>query len=352
MLSYTQIEEFDSPLTELAHGKMMFNKCENLTSFNSSTGIPKLQTANDMFNGCIFLPAFPNNGADNLMKKFENLKEAPRMFMGCTALTSFTAYIPKLEIATEMFNGCGSTFTTFDVSDPTSTNNTTLDNLRLAEKMFYDTGLAGTWTIDLPELTNGKEMFYNTKITSWDGNMGKLKENIRMFKGCTDLTSFMGRLSNIEKANEMFADCTKLASVKTTLPRLEKGNQMFNGCTELTTFTVPSLPSLTVGIEMFQNTAIEKWENSKGGKLNMPKLAVADRMFKGCTNLETFKGNIGIVDSDEHEMFGGCSSLTTFIGDINDMRKTTLLFKDCTDIISFEGALPKTFYSDEMFNGK
>ena len=110
------LSEFDSDLSSLTNGTIMFVCCPKLTSFSSN--LSSLTNGESMFNDCPNLTAF---NAD-----LSSLTNGIDMFYN-TNLTSFSSDLPSLMYGSSMFSGC-SNLETF---------NSDLSNLTDGTNMFY-----------------------------------------------------------------------------------------------------------------------------------------------------------------------------------------------------------------------
>lgn len=134
-----------------------------------------------------------------------NLIRANNMFAGCSELTT-VRLMDSIRSARGMFYDCKKLQNVIQ-KFPYLTN---------GEQMFYNTKLAA-WDADLPELVNGEQMFCadtglgggtsTAYLTSFTGDMPKLQRADHMFNGQTQLTSFAGDLSSVQSAYGMFTDC-------------------------------------------------------------------------------------------------------------------------------------------------
>ena len=88
------LSEFNSDLSSLRAGSVMFAMCSSLTSFSSD--MPSLTNGEGMFIGC-HLTTFSSD--------LSSLKNGFSMFGGCP-LTSFSSDLPNLTNGSSMFYGC------------------------------------------------------------------------------------------------------------------------------------------------------------------------------------------------------------------------------------------------------
>ena len=200
---------------------------------------------------------------------------------------------------------------------------------------------------DVSSLTfNGCSNLTNLDLSFWDG--GKRTDMDKMFSGCSKLTSL--DLSNFDWGtsstfSRMFYDCEKLENLNVgsfqtqtvedidgmfqnckKIKHLDFSNfhisnsqygattlgNVFEGCSELESVI---LPLVTVKY-IFANSLFEscsKLKNINLSPLAKAPIATMNRMFFGCTSLETLdlsmlKYNTSIL-SDFSEVFNGCTNL-------------------------------------------
>lgn len=182
------LSEFNSDLSSLRNGSLMFYNCTNLTSF--SPDLSSLTDGYSMFRGCSQLTSFSSN--------LSSLTNGDSMFHSCTNLTIFTSDLSSLTNGDMMFFNC--------------------DNLT-------------SFTSDLPNLTIGYNMFQSCdKLTSFSSDLSNLTDGQYMFYWCENLTSFSSDLSNLTDGNHMFDLCSQLTLFSSNLPNLTNGQYMFDGC--------------------------------------------------------------------------------------------------------------------------
>ena len=123
-------------------------------------------------------------------------------------------------------------------------------------KVQYDDGMfkgctkLETFSSDLPNLTDGSYMFYDTKLASFSSDLSSLKNGDGMFSRCYSLTSFNSNLHSLTNGDSMFSHCNNLTSFNCDLSSLENGYYMFNYCDNLASFS-SDLSSLKNGDGMF-----------------------------------------------------------------------------------------------------
>ena len=130
----------------LTDGFMMFQYCENLTTFSSD--LSNLTNGYMMFDGCSNLSSF--NCPD-----LSNLTDGAFMFYGCSNLSSFNYDLPNLTEASEMFDEC------YNLS---SFNCTNFSNVEYTMYTFYDCINLTSFYADLSNVINAYSMFDGCKL--------------------------------------------------------------------------------------------------------------------------------------------------------------------------------------------
>ena len=302
------LSEFNSDLSSLSDGSLMFGACNNLTTFNSD--LSNLTNGFMMFASCTNLTTFTSD--------LSNLTNCADMFADCYNLTSFNADLSSLTNGSMMFEGCYS-LTSF------SSNLSSLTN---GYNMFSSCGVT-SFDSDLSSLTNGDKMFqFCPGLTSFSSNLSSLTNGYMMFQGCSALTSFTSDLSSVTEGVWMFDRCSSLTSFSSDLSSLTDGNQMFARCTSLTSFS-SDLPSLTGGGMMFLNCSALTTFNS-----DLSSFTGGGRMFEGCINLTSFTSDLPSLTYGV-DMFNGCKldapSVKNIIDTINTSSKGLTLGMGCNN---------------------
>lgn len=212
--------------------------------------------------------------------------------------------------------------------------------------------------ISFPNLLSGRNMFRDTNLTSFSGDLSSLVDGSSMYYLSTSLTSFSGDLSNLVNGEGMFEGCTNLTLFTADLPKLTNGYGMFQQCYKLKSFS-SKLPSLTDGSYMFFGCSFSKFK----GVLN--SLTNARCMFVGCTSLEnigdypfnTTEGQEGGLYAHSLEtanyMFDGCSNLKTLHFDINKIKDINNLGLDtCSNLQSVSMSLSNLTVTPTCFRNK
>ena len=175
-------------ITENSGYDSIFRDCSNLISFNSD--LSSLTTGALMFNNCHYLTSFTSD--------LSSLTDGYSMFTGCWSLTSFTSVLSSLTSGWNMFSGC-SNLTTFT---------TDLSSLTDGSNMFHGCNILSTFTSDLSSLTDGDYMFCDCwNLTSFTVDLRNLTNGCYMFSGCSKLTTFVSDLSSLTNGHEMFYRC-------------------------------------------------------------------------------------------------------------------------------------------------
>lgn len=110
----------------------------------------------------------------------------------------FNSDLHNLEYGSSMFFDCN-TLESFETSN--------LNNLRIADQMFYGTKLASFY-YDLSSLTVAREMFKCSNLKSFRGDLSSLTDGGSMFEGNVWLESFCGDLSSLRRGDNMFTYCS------------------------------------------------------------------------------------------------------------------------------------------------
>ena len=204
------LTEFDSDLSSLRDGYVMFGGCSGLTSFSSD--LSSLANGGSMFSSCTNLTSFSSD--------LTKLKNGENMFVGCSNLTSFNGDLSSLTNGYNMFQGC-SNLTTF------SSNLSSLTN---GKWMFEDCVNLTSFSSDLSSLTNAYSMFFNcSNLTSFSSDLSSLTDGYYMFFR-SGLTSFSSDLSSLTDGNSMFYYCENLTSFNSDLRSLTNGVELFHCC--------------------------------------------------------------------------------------------------------------------------
>ena len=122
--------------------------------------------------------------------------------------------------------------------------------------MFYGCKNLTTFSSDLPSLTYGKYMFYNSSLKSFSGDLSSLANGSYMFYICSSLTTFSSDLSSLIVGSNMFYGCSNLTTFSSNLSSLTSGDSMFDGCTNLASFSA-DLSGLTDGRYMFYGCKLD-----------------------------------------------------------------------------------------------
>ena len=144
MFMYCSLESFNSDLSSLTNGELMFSDCCSLTSFNAD--LSSLTNGSYMFYCCENLTSFTYD--------LSSLTNGDHMFWYCEQLTSFNSDLSSLEYGNSMFYGCKN-LTSF-ASD--------LSSLENCNYMFYGCENLTSFSSDLSSLWNGWNMFYGCKL--------------------------------------------------------------------------------------------------------------------------------------------------------------------------------------------
>ena len=139
------ITTFDSDLSSLTDGWMMFYECRNLTTFTSD--LSSITQAYQMFRTCPNLTTFTTSDLNSLT-------DGGSMFRDCTNLTTFTYDLNSLTNGKWMFRGC-SKLTSF-TSDLSSLTDGTL----MFENCKLDAASIERILTTIPTYTSGSYSLY------------------------------------------------------------------------------------------------------------------------------------------------------------------------------------------------
>lgn len=116
----------------------------------------------------------------------------------------------------------------------------------------------GDEVVYAPVLTEADNMFAQSSITSFKGDLPSATSTIYMFQNCTSLTSFESDIPNVGySAYFMFNGCTSLTSFKCNMPSAKDCGQMFKGCSNLSHVEC-NFASLQTAREMFSGCKLDK----------------------------------------------------------------------------------------------
>jgi hypothetical protein len=194
--------------------------------------------------------------------------------------------------------------------------------------MFYECTSLTSFTGDLSKMRVGPGMFCNcNKLTTLQRNQSgdpleftSLYNGYYMFKNCKSLESFNANLPALTGAPYMFANCEKMKTFTSPLNELLNCDGMFQGCTSLESFTI-----------------------------NMPKLQISYYMFNGCTSLSNFSSSLPEVTS-ARDMFYGCFALESFTSDLSSLTNGSEMFSWCTALTTFNADLSSLTDGNRMFH--
>ena len=141
-----RIYEFNSDLSNLKEGKMMFGAAITLNLFSSN--LDNLEDGTSMFFNCQALVSFNSN--------LPNLIDGGAMFCRCYKLDTFSTELPNLVYGDEMFTDCHN-LTSFSAN---------LNKLTMGYNMFNGCSKLTSFTSDLSSLTNGYWMFEGCRLNT------------------------------------------------------------------------------------------------------------------------------------------------------------------------------------------
>lgn len=190
------LSEFDSDLSSLSDGSLMFNSCTGLTSFDAN--LSNLTNCFAMFAGCTSLTSF---SAD-----LSSLTNGMGMFASCENLTSFSSNLSSLANGDLMFVSCVN-FTSF-TSD--------LSSLTNGYNMFFNCYNLTSFSSNLSSLTNGNNMFYYCKLDA--PSIKNIIDTINTYSGTLILS--MG-CDNTTEDKDLFAQEVGYANMTSLLSALQ-----------------------------------------------------------------------------------------------------------------------------------
>lgn len=238
---FIHCKDFSTPLPCLHTAQTMFWNGP-LESF--SANLPNLTSAIDMFKGCEKLHTFDST--------LPNLEFGDGMFSGCHTLTSFDAELPKIKTAGSMFKE------TALRGYPHS-----LETLSNAPNMFRECTTFSSGPTNLDSLQDGSDMFNATKMTEWRVNLPSITTGNGMFYTNSELETINFTMPNMRWARRMFENCKKLSNVEIDARSLENSCGMFARCESLRTlyFQGPCLSNLSNAQGMFEGCSkLDGWD--------------------------------------------------------------------------------------------
>ena len=216
----------------------------------------------------------------------------------------------------------------------TKSSNSWISNVTKVENNKAYDGDFVLANIQTERIKDGTEMFHQTPLESFSGDLSSLVNGESMFMD-TSLTSFSGdssgspvNLSSLVNGSWMFYG-TSLTSFNGDLSSLVNGENMFYG-TSLTSFSGDSsgspvnLSSLVNGESMFMDTSLTSFSgDSSGSPVNLSSLVNGSWMFYG-TSLTSFNGDLSSLVNGENMFYG--TSLTSFSGDLSSLVTGLYMF--------------------------
>ena len=291
-----KITEFNLILSNLVNGTEMFYNCTNLQVISSQ--MPKLQIANKMFTNCFNLSAF-------------EVEELPNFILG-----------------EEMFAGCQNL----------ETISTDLSSLNNGKLMFRGTKIT-SFDIPTPNLVNGYQMFVNSGLQEFSGNLGSLKTGTNMFKGCTLSQNSIKIISETISDIRNNTDWTFLQS---------------NG--EIGEIPVSDRGKLDIDVGDYDYLQVADYLNviiNKGWSLT-----VNGKIYQNATNelYAIYNENGVVIEANTRGLVDGyklfeSNKLYEFNGDLSSLEDGTEMFKDCINLTIFTSELPKLINGEGMFKG-
>ncbi len=307
--------------------KGMFKGCASLESIDlSKFSMPQIKNLESFLEGCSSLTEV--KFAPKAVGKVTYVKN---LFKDCSSLKSVDMSdfdVSTITNATGMFSGCTS-LTNIDTALLNS-----MTSLTNAESMY--SGCSGIKSVSFGDLeskiTNFTSMFENcTGLETVD--IDKLASNPdtkvslkNMFKGCTALQTFSVNSQskmNVSSIEALLEGCTSLKTASLngmTTSSVTSMANLFKDCTSLEKVDMNELEtdSVTTMASMFENCSSLKAIVYPEIKTRSQKLLKIDRMYNGCSSLESAKmfGTKSSTSSYEYTSFSqvliGCKSLKEF----------------------------------------
>ena len=194
-------------------------------------------------------------------------------------------------------------------------------SLKNGESMFAECPKLTNVKIDCKLLVNGKKMFNKTPITTLDvSSFESVLYGQYMFSG-TSLTSFEYDLPSLIDGSYLFSGCSSLTSFNGKLSNVRILDSAFYNNTNFTTFVTDSLDDVESAVNAFYKTKMSEW------KYNLSSLQNAENMFKNCSNLVTFIGDLSSLKNGS-SMFSS-SSLRTFQSPLTKLEIGDGMFSGC-----------------------
>lgn len=141
-----------------------------------------------------------------------------------------------------------------------------------------------------------------------------------VFYNTSTLQKEEAHLETMFDGSGIMRDAYNLTEWNTSLPNLINGNAMFRGCSALTKFS-GNLDSLQKADRMFYLMGLSEFSE------DLSSLTIANYMFAG-TPLKSFSGELPLL-SDGTNMFFDCASLTSFKSARPSLTIGTNMFSGC-----------------------
>lgn len=194
---------------------------------------------------------------------------------------------------------------------------------------------------NLTNLENGDSFFEKfTDITSFDGNLGQLKQAKYMFYGCSSLTSFnTDNIENLTDGSRMFAVCSNLRNVNANFTNLTNAQGMFQYCSNLNIngCTFPKIENIT---SMFYY----------GGKgeitCDFKHIVDGTRMFYQ-SKFNSIACDFSSLENGT-EMFYYTPNLTLFKSELPALTNGASMFQD-SGVVAWDIELPNLTNGNYMF---
>lgn len=210
-----------------------------------------------------------------------------------------------------------------------------LETLQNGSGFFINDDSIVVFSENLPVLTDGTDMFFNSSIEFFSGDLSSLIDGSYMFSN-TPLKSFTGCLRNLDKGKGMFT-LTHITSFDENLSKLSNGSYMFAD-SAIQTYS-GNLHHLINATGMFANTYITEFNEE------LPSLVIGDVMFHK-SDIESF--SIDLPNAVRTTSMFSHSPITSFYGDLSSLVSAKFMFYN-TNLADFKGNLSSLLSAEGMF---
>lgn len=343
---------------------------QGCTSLTNNVNVAGIANSKDILKSAQY--TFADSAGLKISWYLTGVTNANYMFLNCTSNFDFpmqvlfkrNVILPVVTSAKGMFEGC----TNFTGASATQISAWRMKSCTNASGMFKNTGIVDGTSIeylfgdgtnstmlDVSSLFEGCTSFTGEKFNKT--RFSDLTTAANMFKGCTSFNpAAINKLLSVASAtltdiSGILEDCSSLTDglIWTwKFPNVTNAENAMKGCSSFNGsifewFRQNTTVENTSG--MFEGCSSWTGSSSQGGsnQTNFRLLACtnADRMFKGCTALNTtklgnlFRLNTPVVTSAQ-SMFEGCTSLDINASQwkLTSLLNATNMFKGCTSLVA------------------